>query len=257
MPKSTASVRTLLLGALFAFLSVSAATAASFQKTDGSVVDPIPFRQGDGDHPYNLTTGADLAPGVSLRFVDLHFADLFLADLSSANLTGANLVEASLNGADLTGADLTNANLTDGVVFGAHLPFATLSNANLTRNEAANADFSDADLTNANLTDADMSRVNLVNALLDSAVLTGAILTSADFSDADLTDAINLSTTTFVPSLGAPSYNANTDFTGTGFNPVAAGWILVPEPAAATLQLSALLGVLGVVWLRRRAGSNS
>jgi uncharacterized protein YjbI with pentapeptide repeats len=293
MTKSTASVRTLLLGALFAFLSVSAATAASFQRTDGSIVDPIPFRNGDGDHPYNLTLGGDLEPGANLSSADLFFADLTSADLteadltsailtrvdliiakltganlsradladallngadlSSAILTDANLVDAILNGANLTGAILTDANLTGAHLFGARLPFANLRRTQLVSAELTGADFSDADLTNANLTDADLSRANLVDALLVSADLTGANLTDADFSDANLTDAINLSSTTITLGLGAPSYNANTNFTNTDFDPVAAGWIFLPEPATAALQLTALLGL---AWLRRRAGPN-
>jgi hypothetical protein len=92
-----------------------------------------------------------------------------------------------------------------------------------------------------------------VGALLVSANLTGANLTDADFSDANLTNAINLSSTTIRLGLDAPSYNANTNFTGTLFDPVAADWLLVPEQSVATLQLSALLGV---AWLRRRTGPN-
>lgn len=32
---------------------------------------------------------------------------------------------------------------------------------------------------------------------------------------------------------GSPLYDPNTDFTGTGFDPVAAGWTFVPEPDTA------------------------
>ena len=34
---------------------------------------------------------------------------------------------------------------------------------------------------------------------------------------------------------GGAFYDINTDFTGTGFDPVAAGWTLVPEPGTALL----------------------
>ena len=53
---------------------------------------------------------------------------------------------------------------------------------------------------------------NLFNANLDSADLADANLTNADLFMADLAD-----------SFGAALYNINTDFTGTGFDPVLAG----------------------------------
>ena len=71
---------------LLAALVTTSVDAASYQKIDGTIVDPIQYR-GGGDHPYS---GSDLMPD---------------ADLTNANLTGA----------DLTGATLTDATLTAAV----------------------------------------------------------------------------------------------------------------------------------------------
>ena len=76
---------------LLAALATTSVDAASYQKIDGTIVDPIQYR-GGGDHPYS---GSDLMPD---------------ADLTNANLTGADLT-----GADLTGATLTDATLTAAV----------------------------------------------------------------------------------------------------------------------------------------------
>ena len=59
---------------------------------------------------------------------------------------------------------------------------------------------------------------------------------------ANLTGADRTSTT------GEPFYDLNTDFTGTGFDPVAAGWTFVPEPGTALLMG---LGLAGLASRRR------
>ena len=74
-------------------------STGSYQKIDGTVVDPILDTSGkvlDYDGP-NLRLGANLTK------VNLKDADLFDAQLTSANLT-----DADLNGANLTDATLTN-----------------------------------------------------------------------------------------------------------------------------------------------------
>jgi uncharacterized protein YjbI with pentapeptide repeats len=112
-------------------------------------------------------------------------------------------------------------------------PFADLSGANLAV----------ADLTNANLTVA-----NLSNAILTGADLNGADLFFADLTGADLTGAILANATGLGEFSGAALYDINTDFTGTGFDPVAAGWTLVPEPST-TLLFG--LGLAGLASRRR------
>jgi len=127
---------TLLGGAL--------AQAASYQTTDGSIVDPIINSYTNSPHSYSRNNLAPLA--------DLAYADLTHVDLYRANLTDAVLTNASLLVADLTDADLYRANLTDAVLTNASLLVANLTDAILYR-----ANLTDANLTNAILTDATFS----------------------------------------------------------------------------------------------------
>ena len=61
--------------------TASVTDAASYQKNDGSIVDPILYVSsvGGANHPYS---GQDLQPGAYLDNVDLTSADLFNADLA-------------------------------------------------------------------------------------------------------------------------------------------------------------------------------
>ena len=93
-------------------------------------------------------------------------------------------------------------------------------------------------LGSANLAFANLTNANLYGAYLGSANLSDANLSNANLSNADLYGAMNLSNTT-----GTPDYDALTNFTGTGFDPVAAGWNLVPEPSTALLLGIGLVGM--------------
>ena len=141
--------------------SATAVDAASYQKTDGTIVDPIQSVEG-GDLPYS---GNNLEPDT----------DLIWEDLSNAVLNHADLSGASMGVADLSYSEMESANLKN-----ANLGGATLYNANL----------SNADLTGAYLHNADLEGANLGNAVLNQAVLEGARLEDADLNHAKLEDAI-------------------------------------------------------------------
>ena len=103
---------------------------------------------------------------------------------------------------------------------GAALSFANLALANLPL-----ANLSGATLESASLEGADLGSANLY-----FADLTSANLTSANLSGASLFGTVGLAFT-----YGEADYDALTDFSGTGFDPVAQGWNLVPEPSTAML----------------------
>ena len=135
---------------LLATLATASASAASYQKNDGTIVDPIQYR-GGGDHPYS---GSDLMPDAYLTNADLIDANLIGADLTNANLTNANLTNANLTGADLTGVDLTGTTLTDATLAAAVSSLSGLSTTGATNawqkilNPGVNAS---ADITQVNV----------------------------------------------------------------------------------------------------------
>ena len=134
----------------------------------------------------------------------------------------------------MNGADLRNADLSDVTLSLASLEFANLSGA---------------DLTNADLSQAWLDGADLSGAIFNNASLPGAQLTESGFRGAVLVNARNLAFFT----LGSPTYDASTDFTGawadggfTPFDPVFAGWTLVPEPGTAVLLGLGLAGASAV-----------
>ena len=73
---------------LIAAFAASTVGAASYQKNDGTIVDPIMNRLNGYPNPYS---GANLKPFVDLTGADLSDAFLQDADLKEADLTGADL----------------------------------------------------------------------------------------------------------------------------------------------------------------------
>ena len=192
-------------------LAVTSIDAASYQKTDGTIVDPIRDVHGN----VILYSGNNLESGANLYFANLssanlssatlYYANLSFADLSSATLSSATLTGANLTGANLTGAFLDAANLSDATLYyaalndanliGATLTDADLSSATLTGATLANADLNGANLTGSTISEsqflsaASVTGVNLTGHTMGGWDLTGADLTSADLTSATLTSA--------------------------------------------------------------------
>jgi len=201
-------VRSLFLAmVLTGLLTGSVAEAASYKKTDGTIVDPILAWQSGAPAPTHPYSGPDLEPGAHLAGADLFNANLRDADLSNTDLSDAYLRGASLHDADLSGADLTGADLSISWVNGADLSNANLTKANLNRSH-----MNGADLSNANLFDA-----SLYGTRLDKADLYGTDLSYTRYVD---------------QILSRPYYYGNT-LLPVGFDPAAANgahgnWRLAP-----------------------------
>ena len=158
-------------------------------------------------------------------------AQLSGADFSFANLSYANLDEALfLYDTTFSNADLSFATIQNYTGFGwADFTNADLSNARLLGNQPAGKAVN-FNFENANFTSTDMSgsivRGEFTNAIMHNTDLTGARLI-----------AYNLDSVS-----GSAYYDASTDFSAawadngsTHFDPVSAGWTLVPEPGTALL----------------------
>ena len=142
---------------------------------------------------------------------------------SNADFSGANLQFAQLGSAVVVGADFTGADL------GAVAP-------------AMDARF-------ANFTNADMSAINATGANFAGADFSGADLSVGNFTGADLRGADFTFANGSVLNTNGALYDRFTIF-NPGFDPEAAGMILVPEPSRAMLLGVAMASIL----LRRRRG---
>ena len=253
-----ASTKQNLLIVVLILFTGSLVEAASYQKKDGVVVDPI-LDTGDSPHPYS---GPNLEPNVWLDCcVDLSGANLSGAnlndtwmegtDLSGANLSGANLTFAFLPQAKLTGADLTDANLTDAFLWETGLGGADLTSANL-----SGAFMGYADLVHANLSGADLTGANLGKGedrtceTCPSANLSYANLTGADLTDANLTESLLdnaiFSTDTIlhdgqtVSQWAFDEFGLQTYLEGARNASGASNLTIVPEPSCLLLMVLAL-----------------
>ncbi len=194
-----------LLAVLLRLFSDSAAMAASYQQRDGTIVDPIQYRDGGGDHFYS---GPDLEPGVIASGASLVSAVLGSADLRNASMADASFKEALLTDADFSGALLQRASFfetiaDDSTFVGADLRFANMNGrfqgANLVGADLRDTLGEDANFVDANLDSVDMRDAGWELPLLDGATFRSANLSrfrsfafsavGADFSNATLTGA--------------------------------------------------------------------
>jgi len=169
---------------------------------------------------------------------------------SGVYAVGRNLSEAELVDADLSGADLRGAIFDD-----SHLLRASFRDSNL-----LGAGFSGANLRFSDFGEAILIGAQIDNAKVAGANFAGANLLGANFSSPGVIDVrgTDFSSTGSMMSLGSNvKYDLNTNFTGawvdsgyTPFDPVIAGWVLVPEPSTALLVG---LGLLSLGGLRSKA----
>ena len=145
---------------------------------------------------------------------------------------------------------------------GVSAPGVDLASARILGADLQSADFSGARFAYSDLLASNFSGADLSNANLSGASFRSVILDGADFSGANLSGASSLGSVT-----GTALYNEMTVFGDawlesattclmfnlcTPFDPVAAGWTMVPEPTSSVLLG---LGLLILGFLGRPSGS--
>ena len=221
---------------LMLLLAATSAQAASYQKTDGTIVDPIQISPlAGGDHGY---AGNNLEPGGNLVGADLHDAILVEAHLAGADLTGATLTDTWMADADLSNAILLGANLDSADIMGATADNANFRGAELRLAHAPETSFREADFTGASLStlvgrDADFYGAMLANTTMDMAGLNGANLSQACLTCANITmtnfRGANLWNADFVNAYYYEPYRPEGDFNWDAMGVLRMTWPDVPE----------------------------
>jgi uncharacterized protein YjbI with pentapeptide repeats len=245
----------------------SVALATSYQKTDGTVIDPI-LDTASFTHPYNgpdlepdawLDWGEDLS-NVWMEGADLSSADLSSADLSSVDLSSVDLSSVDLSSVDLSSVDLSSVDLTDSFLWNTNMESADLTGANLSSAFLGYANLTSASLRYTNLTGAnlgkgeDLSCETCPSANLNGADLTGANLTGENLTDSLLDNAIFSHDSVLhdgqtVSQWGCDESGLQAYLEGTRSAFGANNLTIVPAPS--TLSLLAIGGL--TVFRRRRA----
>ncbi|MCP3903816.1 MAG: pentapeptide repeat-containing protein [Planctomycetes bacterium] len=198
---------------------IVAATGAAITTTGthADFLPPVDPLCGGCDHSHQDHSGHDH------DYETIISINLFGANLSHAVFTGSNLTNAFIKGADLTYANFSEAQLMNAQVAGSLLMGVNLQSAQLSSAEFVFSDLTGANLRYANIAGANFMGATLVDADLRNTAFTGANLLGADLSGADLTLAKFIENAVFD---GTTLYDVETNFTGTGFDPIAAGWTL-------------------------------
>ena len=116
---------------VYGLFITTAVNAASYERTDGSIVNPI-FDTSGSILSYS---GPNLTPGVVLSgenpSADLLDADLQGSDMSNINLSSAKMWRSDLRDTDLTSSDLSGVFLFRSDMRGTDMTGAVLPNGDL------------------------------------------------------------------------------------------------------------------------------
>lgn len=186
------------------------------------------------NHVNAITVSASSGSGQDFSFIvcpnlDIMAGNSFLqeTDFNSSNLSGSTIVagSTSFQGAVFDNAILTSVNFSGGIAAFQSSSFinADLTGATLSGGSGA---FQIWRIDGANFSGADISSISTDNLVGGESFL----------------DSFSLS--------AAPTYTDATIFPN-GFDPVAAGWSLVPEPTTSLMVLMSLGGLIGY---RKKAG---
>lgn len=151
-------------------------------------------------------------------------------------LAASDFSSVEFGQSDLRGTEFYACTFQDARFYAADFSFGRMNYSDAERvvmpkTQAVNADFSMSSLRHGYFVGANFAGAQLLAdfafANLRQVDFTGAVLSigpnMTDFCSADLTDAVGLNDT-----VGIAVYSPCTNFTGTGFDPVAGGWMLLP-----------------------------